>query len=754
MAEESFAHLLRRLRVSVGLTQEELAHRSTVSARSISDLERAIYRTARKETTRLLADALELSGTVRAQFEATARGRAADPALSAVLSLPAPLTSLVGREAEIAAICELLERQDVRLLTLTGLGGVGKTRLCLAVAQRLSPAFPEGVFFADLTAAGSPELALAAVAQAAGVRDDGAGPLARSLVEHLRGRQCLLVADNFEHLADRAAEILGGLLAECPGLTCLVTSRRTLRLRGGHEVAVRPLRTPDPSSSTAALAANPAVALFSQCVRAHWPGWRLEDSSPAVVARICARLEGLPLALELAAARMKVLTSEELLRRLTGRLALLSPGSDRQGGLRATLDWSHGLLDEGARALLARLSVFAGGWTLESVEEICGCELDDLATLVDNSLVHRSGTRFVLLETVREYAAELLGPAESAEMGLRHLDWFVDLAERGDRELIGAGQRHWLALLVDEQDNLRRAIAHALELGDATRAQRITGALWRFWEMHGRLAEGRRWLELALDLPGESPPVVRGLAFKAAGNLARDQGDRASARESHGRALEMFEAAGFAPGVATSFNNLANILLDEGDHEAAAEHFERSLERFIALGDRWNTALLRVNLALALRKTASTLDRAATLARESIEEFRGLGDERGEARAVEALARILDHGGDHRGGAGLHVRAVALRHAVGDRGGLARSMEGLAHALSALGEAELPAWLLGHAAAIRTATGDCRNADDEFEWQDTVRGLRERLGDAYDAQWTAGRAATTEEALSRCTATA
>lgn len=727
MAEESFAQLLRRLRISVGLTQEELAHRSTVSARSISDLERAIYRTARKETARLLADALELTGTARDQFETTARGQAPDPALSAVLSLPVPLTPLIGRESEVATVCALLQRQDVRLLTLTGVGGVGKTRVCLAAAQRLSPEFPDGVFFADLTAAGTPELALSAVAQAVGVRDDGATPLARALVGHLRGRQCLLAADNFEHLADRAAEIIGGLLAECPALTCLVTSRRTLSLRGGHEVAIRPLPV------------VPAVALFTQRVQAFWHEWRPEEDGPEVVAEICVRLDGLPLALELAAARMKVLSAGELLERL-------SLGD----GLRTTLDWSYGLLDERARTLFTRLSVFSGGWTLEAVEEICRCRIDDLATLVDNSLVHRSGGRFVLLETVRQYAEELLTAQEAADIAPRHLDWFVALAERADRELVGPGQRRWLDLLTGDQDNLRRAITYGLETGDATRAQRLTGALWRFWEMCGHLAEGRTWLAKALDLPGDSPPLVRGLAFKAAGNLARDQGDLSAARELHTRGMELFESAGYPAGVAIALNNLGNILLDEGDHEGAAAHYEQSLERFRLLGDGPNLALLLNNLALALRKTPATLSRAASLARESVAEFRELKDKRGEARALETLARILDHTGDHRTGADLHLRAVELRHAVNDRGGLARSLEGLAHARAAAGESELPAWLLGHAAAIRAATGDFRNADDEFEWQGTVRDLRGRLGSvAFDAQWSAGQSATTDEALHR-----
>lgn len=728
MAEESFAQLLRRLRIGVGLTQEELAHRSTVSARSISDLERAIYRTARKETARLLADALELSGTVRAQFEATARGQVTDPTLSAVLSLPVPLTPLIGRESEIATVCTLLQRQDVRLLTLTGVGGVGKTRVCLAAAQRLSPDFPDGVFFADLTAADTPELALSAIAQAVGVRDDGATPLARTLVSHLRGRQCLLAADNFEHLADRAAEIVGGLLAECPALTCLVTSRRTLPLRGGHEVALQPLHV------------DPAIALFTQCVQAYWREWSPEEADPEVVAEICARLDGLPLALELAAARMKLLSAEELL----DRLAL-------GDALRATLDWSYGLLDERARTLFTRLSVFAGGWTLEAAEEICRCRLDDLATLVDNSLVRRSGGRFVVLETVRQYAEELLTEEEAADIAPRHLDWFVALAETADRELVGAGQRRWLDLLAGDHDNLRRAINYALATGDATRAQRLTGALWRFWEMCGHLAEGRAWLAKALDLPGDSPPLVRGMAFKAAGNLARDQGDVAEARELHTRGLELFEFAGYPTGVATTLINLGNILLDEGDHEAAAAYYEQSLERFRLLGDGPHIALLLNNLALALRKTPATLSRAASLARESVAEFHKLKDERGEARALETLARILDHTGDHRAGADLHRQAVQLRYAVNDRGGLARSLEGLAHARAAMGEWELPAWLLGHAAAIRAATGDFRNADDEFEWQGTVRDLRGRLSPvAFDAQWSAGQAATADEALRRC----
>jgi tetratricopeptide (TPR) repeat protein len=314
------------------------------------------------------------------------------------------------------------------------------------------------------------------------------------------------------------------------------------------------------------------------------------------------------------------LSAEELL----DRLAL-------GDALRATLDWSYGLLDERARTLFTRLSVFSGGWTLKAVEEICRCRLDDLATLVGNSLVRRSGGRFVLLETVRQYAQELLAEEEAADIAPRHLDWFVALAETADRELVGADQRRWLDLLADDQDNVRRAITYALATGDAIRAQRLTGALWRFWEMCGHLAEGRAWLAKALDLPGDSPPLVRGLAFTAAGNLARDQGDVAAARELHTRGLELFESAGYPTGVATALNNLGNISLDEGDHEAAAAYCEQSLERFRLLGDGPHIALLLNNLALALRKTPATLSHAASMARESVAEFRKLKDKRGEA---------------------------------------------------------------------------------------------------------------------------
>lgn len=565
------------------------------------------------------------------------------------------------------------------------------------------------MFFADLTTAGTPELALSAIAQAVGVRDDG-------LTDHLRGRQSLLVADNFEHLAERAPEIVGGLLADCPALTCLVTSRRTLPLRGGHEVVIRPLPV------------DPAVAMFTQCVQSYWREWTPSD----LVAEICARLDGLPLALELAAARMKLLSPQQLLDRL-----------GLGGELRATLDWSYGLLDESARTLFARLSVFSGGWTLEAVEEICACRLDDLATLVDNSLVHRSGDRFFFLETVRQYASGLLADGEFAS---RHLDFFVALALTADRELVGPDQRRWLDLLTADQDNLRRAIGYALSTGDAVRAQQLTGALWRFWEMRGHLVEGRDWLAKALALPGASPPLVRGLAYKAAGNLARDHGDVKAARALHTRGMELFEVAGHQAGVAIALNNLGNILLDEGDHAAAADLYERSLERFRLLEDGPSIALLLNNLALALRKTPSTLGRAAGLARESMLAFGSLKDARGEARALETLARILDHTGDHRAGADLHRRAVSLRHAAGDLGGLARSFEGLAHALAALGECELPVWLLGHAAAIRATTGDHRNADDEFEWQTTVHDLQTRLP-SYDTHWAAGHASPTTEAL-------
>ena len=558
-------------------------------------------------------------------------------------NLPAQLTSFVGREEETAEAVRLLGR--ARLLTLTGAGGSGKTRLALRVAGRLEPGCRDGAFFADLSSVTDPALVPSVLARAVGVPEAAGRPVLEALCDHLRDRELLLVVDNFEQVAEAGA-VLERLLGAAPRLRMLVTSRVALALRGEQELVVPPLELPDPQRlpDLDALGRSEAVRLFIERAQAVRPGFRLTSQNAPAVAEICARLDGLPLAIELAATRIKVLTPAQILPRLERRLALLTAGArtlpDRQRTLRGAVAWSHDLLPDPERRLFARLSVFASGWTLESAEAVCGGDgldpdgvLDGLASLVDQSLVLTTEPaaagqpRFSMLETIREFAQERLAASGDLEpVRRRHAEHYLDLAVAAEPHLTGPDQGEWLDRCDLEQANLRAALRWAADAGQAGRAQEAAAALWRFWQQRGHLAEGRLRLEELLALPsGREPTPARAKALAGAGGIAWWQEDIAAARGFYAEALAIERRLGDPARIADALYNQAFAVAAGGDFEGGFRLCEESLELFRRAGDEAGVA--RADWMLAMRDlVAGRWDRPVAKAEEAVASWRRLGD--------------------------------------------------------------------------------------------------------------------------------
>jgi predicted ATPase/class 3 adenylate cyclase len=474
-------------------------------------------------------------------------------------NLPPYRTSFVGRGREVAEVAALLA--EVRLLTLTGPGGTGKTRLALKVAADHLSRFPDGVFFADLTPIRDPALVPSVIAQALAVREEPGREILHTLSDHLRDRHILLVLDNSEQVIEAGASI-ARLLDEAPRLTILATSRTPFHISGEREYQVQPLTVPDPAhtADASAIMGSDAVALFTERVAAVRPGFGVTDQNASAVAQIAARLDGLPLALELAASRLKILTPEALLERLGRRLPILTGGArdlpERQRTLRATIEWSHGLLRPEEQRLFARLGIFNGGWSLDAAEAVCGPGLDieildGLGSLVDHSLVRpveiaNGESRFTMLETIREFAIERLASSgEEGELRRRHAEHFLDLAEEAEPHLTRQDSRAWLARLKGEHDNLRADLDWVELREEAEIGLRIAAAIWRFWLQVGQLSEGRARLERLLSLPdagNRGPTQVR--ALSALGGLAYWQNDYPPMRAAYQEAVDIARELG------------------------------------------------------------------------------------------------------------------------------------------------------------------------------------------------------------------
>ena len=644
-----FGDLLRSHRQAAGLSQDRLAELAGLSVRGLSDLERGVRRIPRLETVRLLAGTLGLEGSDRAAFLAAARPpanghdrRNMDAEESTSPRPPAAPTSLVGRADELAVLAGWLDDANIRLITLTGPGGVGKTRLALELIPQVSPLFQQGTAFVELASVVEPGLVVPAVADALGVRQTAGGTVHSALKWFLQQRQMLLVLDNFEHVMP-AAPVVADLLATCPGLTVLVTSREPLHLRGERQLAVFPLAVPDPSVDAALsdLDTSDAARLFIERARDVSAGFSLQAGNAPAIADICRHLDGLPLALELAAVWTKVLRPSDLLRRLDRRLPLLTGGAldmpGRHQTLWSTIAWSHDLLSADLRQLFRRLAVFTGGWTLESAEAVVEFEgefdvLDGLASLVDKSLVQTTVAtgepRFHMLETVREFALEQLARSGEADgIGRRHAACGLSLAQDAAANLADAARTDGLAHLEAEQANLRAALAWLRDRGLTAEGLRLATAMGGFWRLRSAHAEGRRWLEtfLTAEDASELPASDRVAALRWAGELAGLAGDPVSAESRLTESLSLARESGDASGIAAALGAMASALAHRGDVAASLPLFEEAVA-LAREGDDWRQIAYLVAYLAAVTGHQGDAGRARELLAESRSLLQALGD--------------------------------------------------------------------------------------------------------------------------------
>ncbi len=785
----TFGGWLHQQRHERGVTQDELAEYLGFSVSLLRKVE-AGERRPSGQIAELLADYFDIPADEQAAFIAFARsGQAvtgtwapaadAGPPLTPWRSgyrhqtnLPALLAPLIGREREGATAHDLLRHPKTRLLTLTGPPGIGKTRLGLYVAAGLMDHFADGVFFVDLAPVSDPAFVVPTVARTLGLKEADGRPVEQVLLAYAAGRRMLLLLDNFEQILDAAPAVVQ-LLEASPWLKVLVTSRAALHVRGERRFPVPPLGLPDPHHlpSVGGLPGYPAGALFVECAQAVDPAFALTEENAADVAAICIGLDGMPLAIELAAARTQDLALPALRHALSSHLQLLTGGARdlpaRQQTMRGAIAWSYDLLADHEQRLFRALGVFVGGFTSDVLDGISAdwpaaplSALDTLLSLTDKYLVQedrpttpRGPVRFGLLEAMREYALEQLAKhGETAEIRRRHAAYYLALAEQTEPYLHGPQQARWLDRLESEHDNLRAALGWALEGEPQEQAQeialRLAGALGRFWLIRGHLSEGRDWLVRALTQGTPSRAISpRAKALRGVGDLVWRQGSQAEATKLLREAVAVYKQLGDRVGMAHALASLGNARYNMGDNVSARALYERSLGLFRELGDQAGMGRALNNLG-TLTHQEGDYKGARLLYEESQALSRTLGDRYGITVRLVNLGQVAHQEGDYGLAAGFFSEALEVAMQLGDIGHIAGGLEGLAGVAGATEQPQRAARLFGAAEVLRDVVGTRFQAFDRIMYDLCVTAARTRLdAAAWEQAWAEGRTMSVDEAV-------